>query len=670
VCGIAGLLQSAPMGADTLRGHVRRMGEVLRPRGPDDDAEWTDAAGRVAFAFRRLAILDLSPAGRQPMASPSGRFVMVFNGEVYNFQELRKTLQQQGASFRGGSDSEVILAAFDRWGIEQTLPRMIGMFAIALWDTEREELVLIRDRMGIKPLYVARTRAGVAFASELGALTRAPGFDGALDPQAILTYLGYLFVPAPGTPLRSVRKLPPGHLMRIPLRFAGASLPHSEPFWTLADARAQGAGARAETEGSSDPSLIASKVDALDEILSDAVRLRMVADVPIGALLSGGLDSSLVVALMQKQSSTPVLTFTIGFDQPEHDESSHARAIAHHIGTDHTELMVSDRDALDIVPALPDIFDEPLADPSQLPTFLVSRLARQQVTVALSGDGGDELFAGYNRYINGRYLVDRLSRTPRFMRRWMGSALGLLPRGTWDGLQALGNGSTRLVGQKARKMERMLAATSAGEMYRTLISSNRPERFMAGEGDWDPIRAGLPASDEEMHLQDMLLLDQGYYLPDDLLQKVDRASMAASLEVRVPILDHRVVEFSWTLSDDLKIRNGQGKWLLRQLLYRNVPRELLERPKTGFSVPVEAWLRGALREWAEFHLFDRSATRDEVFDRVEVERAWKGLLAGRDDDALALWAIVMFEAWRSQWKLEDLPDVVPESVPASPDVRV
>lgn len=648
------------MGPDSLRGHVRRMAAVLRPRGPDDEGDWVDPRGEVGFAFRRLSILDLSAAGHQPMVSGSGRYTMVFNGEVYNFEKLRRNLQNEGVSFRSGSDSEVVLAAVESWGLDKALPQFVGMFAIALWDDQLRELVLIRDRMGIKPLYIAQTSGGIAFASELGALTRAPGFEAGLDAQAVQTYLRYLFVPAPRTPIESVQKVVPGHVLKIRQEHLRGSLPASEPYWTLEQVREQGLARRAQQGGDSDVTL---SIDQLETLLSDAVRLRMIADVPVGALLSGGIDSSLVVSLMQRHTAHAVRTFTIGFEQPEHDESESAGAIARYLGTEHHALRITEADALSLVPALPDIFDEPLADPSQIPTFLVSKLAREQVTVALSGDGGDELFGGYNRYGSASRLSAGLLKTPLICRRFLRAAFRAVPHATWNRLDTMGQGGggrLRLMGQKAQKFSRMLNAESAGELYRVLLStSDDSERFMPSSGTgWDPIRAALSGSGA-LTIDDMLLLDQAYYLPDDLLQKVDRASMATSLEVRVPLLDHRVVAFSWTLPDDLKIRDGETKWLLRQVLHRNVPEELVNRPKTGFSVPVASWLRGSLRDWAEFHLFENSSVRDEIFDSGAVRAAWKRLSAGDNTQALGLWAIIMFEVWRHHWKLEDIAGVPP-----------
>lgn len=657
MCGFAGLIHIQSTEKGELAARVGVMADALDHRGPDDSGLWLDPAGHVALGFRRLSILDLSPAGHQPMVSPSGRLAMVFNGEVYNFSELRDALTDEGTSFRGKSDSEVVLAAIDRWGLEPALQRLIGMFAIALWDIEARELTLIRDRLGIKPLYLARTKAGFAFASELGALMRAPGFDTALDPSAIQTYLRYLYIPAPRTPFGSVSKVPPGHLIRIPhraLRTDEDAFP-AIPYWSLGDARVAGSTAPLSDRSSSDASL----TEALDALLNDAVRLRMVADVPLGALLSAGIDSTLVVALMQVHSSQPVRTYTIGFDQREHDESERARRIARHIGTDHTELRLGGKDALDVVPMLAEIFDEPLADPSQIPTYLVSRLARQNVTVALSGDGGDELFAGYNRYAYGSKLIGKASRMPVRPRRMLGSVLRQIPTSAVDQLYSLGGlrtGGNRLVGQKANKLGRLLGSPSPSTMYRTLLSSldNPQDLMMGAAAEWDPILEALPEGNMGLSLDDMQLVDQRYYLPDDLLQKVDRASMALSLEVRVPLLDHRVVEFSWMLPERCKIRHGRTKWLLRQVLQRYVPSRLVEGPKVGFTVPIASWLRGALRPWAEDMLLERSRLRDNLFNRTAVESVWRRFLGGHSEHALGLWAIATLEAWRRHWRVEDI----------------
>jgi asparagine synthase (glutamine-hydrolysing) len=654
MCGFAGLLTpDLGRGADLLR-DAQAMASLLEHRGPDDAAGWSDEGGRVALAFRRLAILDLSEAGRQPMTSRSGRYVMVFNGEVYNFAEIREALDLPLDAYRGGSDTEVILAAFESLGVERAVSRFVGMFAIALWDRREGELWLIRDRMGIKPLYVARTAYGVAFASELGALTKAPGLATDLDMGAIEAYLRYLYIPGHATPFRDVRKLPPGQYLRI--RDAGRESPEPVPYWSLPEVRARGAAER-RAHGPTDR----DAVDALESLLSDSVRLRMIADVPVGALLSGGIDSSLVVALMQRASGRPVRTFTVGFSGTEHDESAHARAIAGHLGTEHTELPMTGEDALALVPELPSIFDEPLANPSQIPTRLVSRLARGSVVVALSGDGGDELFGGYNRYTAGPAAARRFGRLPVVPRRWFGRALRAISAPRWDRLGELGRSNghgVRLMGQKVHKLARMMGARTETDMYRVLLSAwDDPGVFLRRRGaSGDPVLAFLARRPGPLGLADMLELDQRYYLPDELLHKVDRASMSVSLEVRVPILDHRVVERSWTLPDRFKIRNGESKWILRQVLDRHVPRSLIDRPKTGFSVPVEDWLAGPLRPWAEDLLLAESPGRDALFRREELAAAWRRFLGGRTEAGLGLWSLAMLEAWRRHWNVEAIPE--------------
>jgi asparagine synthase (glutamine-hydrolysing) len=646
MCGFAGLFHADAPRGEALIQQASRMAELVQHRGPDDAAEWADPTGRVALAFRRLAILDLSTAGRQPMTSMSGRYVMVFNGEVYNFADIRARLNIPDTAFRGTSDSEVILAAFDKLGVTGALERMIGMFAVALWDRRDEELWLIRDRMGIKPLYVASTSRGVAFASQLGALTRAPGFNHALDSAALASYLRYLFIPGRATPFQHVQKVPPGHYLRI--RDPRQPLPEPEPFWTT-DASRTGPDRQFAVDRDED-----GVVTSLEALLTEAVNMRMVADVPVGALLSGGVDSSLVVALMQRSANRPVRTFTVGFGQSEHDESNHARAVAEHLGTDHVELQVSGDDALALVPNLAGIFDEPLANPSQIPTQLVSRLARQSVVVALSGDGGDELFGGYNRYTAGPRAVRRVSMIPRIPRRWLGAAFRAVPVRSWDrvlGVRMPNGRPLRLAGQKAHKIARMLSADSPADMYHTLLSAwDDPERFLASApAAADPIRRMLDSTADPVDLDAMMYLDQLFYLPDDLLQKVDRASMSVGLEVRVPILDHRVVERSWTLPSHYKVRGGDSKWILRAILDRHVPRRLVERPKTGFSVPVDSWLAGELRPWAEDLLLSDSPGKGALLNHGEITKAWRQFLGGRTEYALGLWSVVMLEAWLRHW---------------------
>jgi asparagine synthase (glutamine-hydrolysing) len=638
MCGIAGILTTAGYGGRALEEHGRRMIAPIAHRGPDDSGVWADERAGVALGFRRLAILDLSPHGHQPMWSPSGRFVAVFNGEVYNFTELRRELAACGFRFRGRSDTEVVLAAFDRWGIHDAVRRFAGMFAVAVWDTDRRELSLFRDRLGKKPLYVYVEPGLVTFGSELKALVAGPSFDRTIDRAALASYLRYLYVPAPRTIFKRAIKLPAAHILTIadPTR----ELPVPEPYWSLREVARRGLANPIASEGDA--------VDELQERLTEAVRARMCSDVPLGALLSGGIDSSTVVALMQESSSRPIKTYTIGFDDAAFDEARHAAHVASHIGTEHTELTIAGSDAQRLIPRLPVIFDEPFADPSQLPTLFVSELARRHVTVALCGDGGDELFAGYNRYVFGTRVLPSVHRMPRRLRHWLGAGAGRLSS------EALNRLGPRL-GERMHKMGELLTADSIDEMYRSLLSAwQQPDRLLS-EAPRDPaphdetgpaFAAGDPAS----LLDRMMLADQTGYLPDDLLAKIDRASMAVGLEVRAPLLDHRIVEFSWRLPRSLKLRGATGKWILRQVLYRRVPRSLVDRPKSGFSVPIDRWLRGPLRQWAAELLSPDDLRRGGLLDPAPIARAWQDLLDGRRQTGAAVWAVVMFQAWKREWQ--------------------
>ena len=647
MCGFAGMFTSTGLGPEELSAHAARMIAPLVHRGPDDSGVWTDAAAGVALGFRRLAIIDLSPHGHQPMWSPSRRYVIVFNGELYNFPELRSGLEQRGYHFRGHSDTEVILAAFEEWGIEAAVGRFIGMFAIAVWDTQRRELSLLRDRIGKKPLYVYREPGLITFGSELKALIAGPSFDRAIDGDALAAYLRYLYVPAPRSIFRNALKLLPAHILTI--SDPTLPLPAPRPYWSLRGAVR--AGLENPLTGSE-----GDAIEALDGLMTDAVKCRMVSDVPLGALLSGGIDSSAVVAMMQEVSGRPVKTYTIGFAEEGFDEAAAAARVARHIGTDHTELRLTGEDAHSLVPRLPEIFDEPLADPSQLPTLLVSQLARRHVTVALCGDGGDELFGGYNRYVYGTRVLPRVDRIPRAVRRRLAAGIGAVPTGMWDRMHGLaaavgpaGTSGPRF-GERIQKIGALLGADSIEHMYRSLLSAWQDPADLIGRPG-EPVDANdemLGAADAPHLLDRMMLADQSVYLPDDLLAKVDRASMAVSLEVRAPLLDHRLVEFSWRLPRALKIRGGAGKWILRQVLHRRVPPALVDRPKMGFSVPIDRWLRGPLRKWAE-PLLSRDALEGSGIDPQIVGVAWGDEQDGRRQSGAALWAVLMFQAWRQRW---------------------
>ncbi|MGE0553652.1 MAG: asparagine synthase (glutamine-hydrolyzing) [Gemmatimonadales bacterium] len=634
MCGLAGVLLRNGADNGTPASLATIMSDTLTHRGPDDSSVWTDAAAGVAFGFRRLAILDLSEAGRQPMRSASGRYVLMFNGEVYNHQPLRQELLDRGHRFRGHSDTEVILAAVEEWGVRSAVERFVGMFGIAIWDATSRRLILVRDRLGIKPLYVWRHGSVVAFASELKAIAALPGFEKRIDVAAVADYLRYLYVPGPRTIFESVVKLPPGHLLEV--EDPSQPLPASEPYWSVE---------QAARLGSADPFPGDEReaIQTVDRLLSDAVGIRMVADVPVGALLSGGIDSSTVVALMQRVSSRPVRTYTVGFDgSSDYDEAVHAAAVARALGTDHTELRVGPHDAMTLVPDMPTTFDEPIADPSLLPTYLVCRLARRDVTVALTGDGGDEVFAGYNRYVYGARMLN---------------AVGLIPSGVRRALRpicdSIGSDAAPVRSWRGRlgKVGRLVAAGSRAEMYRALHEAWRDPAVVVPTAldEPGPFVAALSSSEPSDLLGRMQMADQQVYLPDDLLAKVDRASMAVSLEARVPILDHRVVEFAWRLAPNLKVRGNRGKWILRQVLYSYVPQHLVERPKMGFTVPVEAWLRGPMRAWGDDLMGGGLLERTGLLDAPAARDAWQSFQRGRGHSGLALWALLVLLSWWSHW---------------------
>ncbi len=636
MCGFVGFVGGRWQGQDQAAAQVQAMAARIAHRGPDSSGHWVEPQARVALGHNRLAILDLSPAGHQPMASASGRFVLVYNGEVYNHLELRRELQR---NWQGGSDTETLLAGFEAWGVRETLERLVGMFAFAVWDGKQRQLVLARDRLGEKPLYYGWQGQGpdraLLFGSELKGLAAHPSFEGEVDRTALTGFLRYNYVPAPRSIYRDISKLRPGHMLTV-----DGDTSSEEPYWSALEVAARG---QAEPfRGSADEA-----VDALEQVLSRAVGQQMLSDVPLGAFLSGGVDSSAIVALMQAQSSRPVKSFSIGFHEEAYDEARHAKAVARHLGTDHTELYVTPEQAMEVIPRLPTIYDEPFADSSQIPTFLVSQLARRHVTVSLSGDAGDELFAGYNRYNVTRAFWNRLSRVPRPLRGAAARALLSLSPASWNRIGALAEpmlpraARMAVLGEKIHKGARVMASPSAAALYLGLTSQwQEPEALVIGGGeDRRAETAGL-GDVEAMMAQDMT-----NYLPDDILVKVDRAAMAVSLETRVPFLDHRVVEFAWTLPLDLKIRDGQSKWVLRQLLYRHVPRALIERPKMGFGVPIDSWLRGPLRDWAE-DLLDEGRLRAEGFLRPEpIRQAWETHQKGAANLQHPLWGVLMFQAW-------------------------
>ncbi|MDP6705380.1 MAG: asparagine synthase (glutamine-hydrolyzing) [Alphaproteobacteria bacterium] len=638
MCGFAGFLdRPGHASAEEMAALARAMADSIRHRGPDSEGAWVDAEAGIAFGHRRLAIVDLSSQGAQPMTSADGRYVIVYNGEVYNFPALRTELAALGHCFNGHSDTEVMLSAIQEWGLEAALSRFVGMFAFARWDRRRRELHLVRDRLGIKPLYYAELGGLALFGSELRALRRHPEFVAEIDRDVLSLYLERSCIPAPFTIFDRVAKVMPGTILTIG---AEDRRPRSRTFWSLRDVVE--AGAADPFDGTEDEA-----VEELERLLSEAVSDRLIADVPLGVFLSGGVDSSTVAALMQRMGNGKAKTFSIGFHDAVYDEGKDAAAVARHLGTEHHELTLGEDDALAVVPELATMFDEPFADSSQIPTFLVSKMARRDVTVALSGDGGDEVFGGYNRYlwVNGVSRWNGL--LPRPLRAPAAKALKAVPQGALDRLGRLLR--QRTAGEKVQKLASVLEAGDEAAIYRRLISHCPDAERLVVEGhkiDDLPMR---PADWAELpnFTDQMMYLDAMTYLPDDILTKVDRASMAVSLEARVPLLDHRVVAFAWRLPQAMKIDGGIGKRLLRRVLYRHVPRELVERPKMGFAVPLHDWLRGPLRDWAEDLLAEDRLRREGFLAPEPIRRAWQEHLEGKQNRHHHLWDVLSFQAWHA-----------------------
>jgi len=639
MCGIVGAWRE---GCD-LSGPVARARQHLRHRGPDDLGLWSDSSAGIALGHTRLAILELSQAGHQPMSSACGRFHMVYNGEIYNHGELRERLRLSG--WRGRSDSETLLAACSAWGLERTLKECVGMFALALFDSIERKLYLARDRFGEKPLYYGYAGGAFVFASELDALRALPGFDATIDRTALSLFLRLSYVPAPRSIHRHIRKLPMGtHLALTARTLASGILPDPQVYWSAAEVSL--AGDRDSLELSDTEAL-----EHLEHTLGTAVRGQMIADVPLGAFLSGGIDSSTIASLMQANSARPVRTFSIGFDSLDYDESRHAREVARHLGTDHTELTARAEDLLALVERMPQVYDEPFADSSQLPTCLLAALARPYVTVALSGDGGDELFGGYNRHRQVQEIWPRLAGVPRSVRKGLARVLLAVPAQVWNGLAAAYQGTTdgsrriRMLSEKLQRIAEVIPSADEAELYFNLVNAPWPSPPLIEEPRLEPAGAALPLLSTSAHR--MMLADALGYLPDDILVKVDRATMAVGLESRMPLLDHRVFEYVWRLPLRMKLREGRGKWLLRQLLYRHVPRELVDRPKMGFAVPLAEWLRGPFRPWAE-ELLRRPDLEHLGLDPHAIRRLWMEHLAGRRHWQYQLWNVLMFRAWAAE----------------------
>jgi len=645
MCGITGIFDpEQSYSRDTLRSHVTVMASTIRHRGPDDSGTWVADSCGVAFGFQRLSIVDLSEAGHQPMQSASKRFTIVFNGEIYNAEELRSELPTKppSVSFRGHSDTEVMLAAFEEWGIEPSLRKFNGMFAFAVWDAEQRALFLARDRMGEKPLYFGWFGRTLLFGSELKALRAHPAFEGDIDRDSLTLLLRFNCIPVPYTIYSQVQKLAPATLLRVRARGSTSSI----KYWSLN---------KVIDDAVERPSKLTDDdaVQSLDHLLRDSVRLRMLADVPLGAFLSGGIDSSTVVALMQSVSSRPVNTFTIGVTESSYDESRDARAVAKHLGTNHTELYVTAEEVQSVIPKLAEIYDEPFADSSQLPTYTVAALTRRYVTVALSGDGGDELFGGYNRYIWLQRVRNASAWIPSPLRRTVAALIDSVPVSAWDSLYDTTsaflpkNFSYRLPGEKLHKISGVLDSSDARAMYVGLASHwQDPARIVIGAKEPATLlNGGVRGSASSTLIEYMMYSDAVTYLPDDILVKLDRATMAVALEARVPMLDHRVVEFACRLPLTMKIRDGIGKWILRQVLYKYVPRELIERPKMGFGIPLHAWLRGPLRDWAEALLDAGRLQSEGYFDAVAIRSKWAQHLSAKRDWGYHLWDVLMFQSW-------------------------
>ena len=649
MCGFAGFYHSSLSDRSLAEPLLGRMLAAIAHRGPDDEGRWFAPSGAIALGQRRLSIIDLSPAGHQPMISASGRYVIVFNGEIYNFGELRAMLIAEGRAptWRGHSDTEVMLAAIEAWGVNTALQRMVGMFAFALWDAQSRSLTLARDRMGEKPLYYGWHGGRFLFASELKSFTAQPGWQGEIDRDALCLYLRHCYIPAPRTIYQGICKLLPGTwltLSETDLKQGGLPLP--TPYWTLDDVVARGL-QQPFSGGASDAA------DQLERLLRQAVGQQMVADVPLGAFLSGGVDSSTIVALMQAQSSRPVKTFSIGFHEEGYNEAEYAAAVALHLGTEHTELYVTPQQALSVVPRLPVLYDEPFSDSSQIPTFLVAEMTRRHVTVSLSGDAGDELFGGYSRYYVTQALWNRVRKIPHALRRPASRLIDGVPSNWWSNLARmlrplLPQGlQIANMGDKAHKMAELLGAPGPRELYVGLVSHwPTPEQLVIGGQEpatlvTDP-HARLPDIDL---IEQMMYLDMQTYLPGDILTKLDRAAMGVSLEARVPFLDHRVIEFAWTLPLGYKVNGSRGKQVLRDVLHRHVPRELIERPKQGFGVPLDAWLRGPLRDWAEALLSEERLQREGFFRPGPILTKWKEHQSGAKEWGYHLWDILMFQAW-------------------------
>ena len=650
MCGFSGFIDHSCSFSDQVESIASKMMDAIFHRGPDDFGVWSDSSMQIVLTHRRLSILDLSTAGHQPRVSSSGRYIIAYNGEIYNHKDLRRQLEVGSwlyQEWKGYSDTETLLAAIDAWGIEKTLHKCVGMFAFALWDREDKCLYLVRDRMGEKPLYYGWQNGIFLFGSELKALKAHPAFEGVIDHGSIALQLRHNCIPVPYSIYKGIKKLSPGTFVKLTVgsqQFEDRILPDPISYWSLKEIANRGldspfCGSDAEA------------ISALDELLSDSIHKQMVADVPLGAFLSGGVDSSAVVALMQKQSTDPIKTFSIGFNERGYDEAIFAKEVANHLGADHTELYVTEQQTMGVIERLPQLYDEPFSDSSQIPTFLVAEMTRQHVKVSLSGDGGDELFGGYNRHFKTHQWWDKINLIPKSVRWLISKGLISVPPDVWDragyvAAQLSGNRNRwQNMGRDISKLAGVLSVEDGASLYKHFTTHwNDPSAVVIG-GQERKTEVSEPSIELDSMVEQMILLDTLTYLPDDILTKVDRAAMGVSLETRIPMLDHRLVEFAWKLPLSMKIRCGQGKWILRQLLYQYVPKELIERPKMGFGVPIDSWLRGPLRDWAE-NLLDESRLRQEgYFYPQPIRKKWKEHLSGKRNWQHHLWDVLMFQAW-------------------------
>jgi len=643
MCGFAGFIGRHFDVSDPIS-VLKKMGDTIVHRGPNDNGEWFDNISEIGMTHRRLSILDLSYAGHQPVESQSKRYVIVFNGEIYNHLKLRQELEKNNVliAWRGHSDTETFLACFDIWGIQTTVQRAVGMFAFAVWDRREKVLILGRDRMGEKPLYYGWQNNIFLFGSELKSFKQHPAFKAVINRDAITLLLRHNYIPAPYSIYQGISKLDPGHLLMVS---KGNPEPKIWSYWSAVDI---------VNNGVNNPFIGSSNeaINQLENLVMKAVKQQMIADVPLGAFLSGGVDSSTIVTLMQNQSSRPIKTFTIGFDEGAYNEAPYAKKVAQHLGTDHTELYVTHKEAMNVIPKLPLLYCEPFSDSSQIPTFLVSHLAKQHVTVSLSGDGGDELFCGYNRYQMTNNLWKKLSIFPPTLRAFFGKAITFISPQDWNNMVKFIPRVRNInnFGDKLHKGAGVMDSRTINELYLRLVSHSRdPCKIVVKGKEPETLLTGnIPDLNQLNGVQRMMALDLMSYLPDDILVKLDRASMGVSLESRVPFLDHRIVEFAWQLPLSMKIQDGQSKWLLRQMLYKYVPKNIIDRPKMGFGVPVDSWLRGPLRDWAESLLDEARLNQEGYFHPSPIRKLWKAHLSGHRNLQYSLWNVLMFQAWLEQ----------------------